>query len=89
VGKEKSKTKSVTRKENSHAASDSYLRWAESVSGMLTGIKTEYGTVGQMLEDANWDDGKTDYAVRLTLALRDTITKIAAEMTGHVQGKSH
>jgi hypothetical protein len=67
--------------------SDCYIRWAESLTGMLTTVKVEYGGVGQMLESPAWDEGKTDYAIRLTTALRDSVARIAKEMQDHVQGK--
>ena len=31
-------------------ASDEYVVWAHSLSGMLTNIKTTYGSVGEMVE---------------------------------------
>jgi len=76
------------RIKRTHSVSNSYIRWAESLAGMLTTIKIEHGGVGPMLESAGWDDGKTDYALRLTLALRDSVTRIAKEMQDHVQGKT-
>lgn len=84
MGKAKGKASRVTK----YPVSDAYVRWAESLSGMLTTIKIGHGSVGQMLENQAWDDGKTDYAIRLTVALRDSIAKIAKEMQDHVQGKA-
>lgn len=71
-----------------HTASDAYIAWAQSVSGMLTTIKTEYGSVGDMLEHPAWDEGKTRYAVQLTQALSEHLVRIASEMTTHVSGKT-
>lgn len=55
---------------------------------MLTTIKTEYGSVGDMLEHPAWDEGKSAYAVQLTQALADHVSRIASEMNNHVKGKT-
>lgn len=70
-------------------ASDAFIRWAESVSGMLTTIKTKYGGVAKMLGDPLWDDSKSQYARKLVSALRDHISRISAEMHEHEQGKPY
>ena len=70
-------------------ASREIIQWAESCSGMMTTIKTKYGGVSQMLEDASWDESKTEYAMNLIAALRDTITRVATEMKEHEEGKPY
>jgi hypothetical protein len=54
---------------------------------MLTKLKTEYGTVSEMVERSDWDSAKTDFALSLLRSLRSNITKIEKELSVHVKGK--
>ncbi len=42
-------------------ASDEFIVWAESLSRMLTSLRTSYGTTEDMLECPDWNEGKTEY----------------------------
>lgn len=46
-------------------ASDEYVVWAQSLSGMLTKIKTTYGSVSEMVEHPDWDESKTQFFLLL------------------------
>ena len=52
-----------------YAASDEFIVWAQSLSGMLTKMKTEYGTIAEMVEHSAWDEGRTHYALALIQSL--------------------
>jgi hypothetical protein len=72
-----------------HIASDEFLVWAESLSGMLTSLRTTYGTTEELLEHADWDEGKTEYLLRLVHCLRADLTALSEEMKEHVKTKNH
>lgn len=69
------------------SASDNFIVWAQSLSGMLTTIRSEYGSVGEMLEHAAWDEGRTQYALTLIKSLHKHLDQIDEEMTIHVNEK--
>ena len=46
-------------------ASDEFMVWAESLSGMLTSLRASYGTAEEMLEHCDWNEGKTEYLLQL------------------------
>ncbi len=69
-------------------ASDKFIAWEQSLSGMLTTMKTEYGSISSMVERADWDGAKTDFALTLLRSLRSNITKLEKELSDHVNGKS-
>jgi len=68
-------------------ASEEFIVWAQSLSGMLTRIRTEYGDVGQMLAHPDGGEGKTQCAFQLVRSLHEHLGEISAEMTSHVSGK--
>ena len=68
-------------------ASDKFVAWAQSLSGMLTTMKTEYGSISDMVERSDWDGAKTEFALTLLRSLRSNITKIEKELSDHVKGK--
>ena len=72
-----------------HPASDRFIAWANSLSGMLTTIKTEYDSISEMVEHPDWDEGKTVHAARLIHALRQHLQVIDEELSSHVKGKSN
>jgi hypothetical protein len=72
---------------NNHPASDEVIVWLQSLSGMLTKIKTEYGSFPEMVEHPDWDESRTDLALRLISALREHLEKIERELGDHVNGK--
>ena len=50
-------------------ASDDFIAWAQSLSGLLTKMRTEFGSMGEMIESPGWDEGRTHYALsRMALA---------------------
>jgi hypothetical protein len=51
-------------------------------------MKTEYGSISSMVERADWDGAKTDFALTLLRSLRSNITKLEKELSDHVNGKS-
>jgi hypothetical protein len=71
-----------------HAASDEFLVWAQSLSGMLTRLRTRYGSVEEMLEHPDWDEGKNEYLLQLIRLLHMDLGKMAEEMGAHVQSKN-
>lgn len=70
-----------------YAASDEFIVWAQSLSGMLTKIRTEYGTISKMVERPDWDASKTDLTLRLLTTLRTNLTRVEKELADHVNGK--
>lgn len=68
-------------------ASDQFIVWLQSVSGMLTTIKNEYGSIEQLVEHPEWDEGRTLLAQRLVNALHSHIREIDEELTEHVSQK--
>jgi hypothetical protein len=68
-------------------ASDEFIAWAQSLSGMLTNIRTEYGGIAEMVEHPAWDEAKTQFAVALIKSLHSHLAQIDAELTNHVQEK--
>ncbi len=69
-------------------ASDEFVVWAQSLSGMLTKIKTTYGSVSEMVEHPEWDEGKTRYFLQLVKGLRRHLVTVDKELSEHVSGKS-
>ena len=68
-------------------ASDEFIVWAQSLSGMLTKMKTEYGGIAEMVEHRSWDEGKTNYALALIKSLHQHIAQLDAELSSHVDEK--
>ncbi len=70
-----------------YVASDRFIVWLESLSGMLTKIKTEYGGIAALVEHPDWDENRTVHAARLVRALRHHLHSIDEELVGHVNEK--
>jgi hypothetical protein len=70
-----------------YPVSDEFIVWAQSLSGMLTKMRTEYGSISEMVERSDWDGSKTDLALKLLKTLRTNLTKVEKELTSHVDGK--
>lgn len=68
-------------------ASDQFIVWLQSVSGMLTTIRTEYGSVEELLEHPEWDESRTILTQSLVNALHAHIREIDEELTEHVSQK--
>jgi hypothetical protein len=68
-------------------ASDQFIAWLQSVSGMLTTIKNDYGSVEQLVEHPEWDESRTLLAHRLVNTLHLHIREIDEELTEHVSQK--
>lgn len=54
---------------------------------MLTTIRTEYGSVEELVEHPEWDESRTLVAQRLVNALHAHIREIDEELTEHVSQK--
>jgi hypothetical protein len=68
-------------------SSDEFIAWTKSLSGLLTKIRTEYGGAANMVERSDWDESKTDLALKLIKSLRVSISKVEKELAHHVAGK--
>jgi hypothetical protein len=68
-------------------ASDEFIVWAHSLSGMLTRIRSDFGTVAEMVEHPAWDEGKTRYALSLVKSLHNHLAQIDEELSTHVNEK--
>lgn len=66
------------------SASDDFIGWAQSLSGLLTTIRTEYGSMPEMVENSRWDEGRTHLALSLVKSLRAQLIKIEKELAQHV-----
>ena len=75
------------QKSSKFAASDEFIIWAQSLSGMLTKIKTQYGGIAEMVEHPAWDEGKTNYALSLITSLRKHVDQVEEELAVHVKEK--
>ncbi len=70
-----------------YMASDEFIVWLESLSGMLTKIKTKYGGIVALVEHPDWDENRTMHAARLVRALRHHLRSIDEELTDYVKEK--
>jgi hypothetical protein len=68
-------------------ASDEFIAWTQSLSGMLTKMRTEYGSISEMVEHPQWDESKTSLALKLLRSLRGNLSKLEKELSSHVDGK--
>ena len=69
------------------AASDEFIAWAQSLSGLLTTMRTEYGSMPEMVESPEWDEGRTMLALSLVKSLSTHLAKIEKEFASHVNDK--
>ena len=67
--------------------SDEFINWAASLSAFLTKINKEYENAGELIEDSEWDDGKTNLAVSILKSLKKSVNKIEKEMRSHVENR--
>lgn len=67
--------------------SDAFIAWAQSLSAMITRIRTAHGSAAEMLESPGWNDGKTALALSLVSGLKKEVTALHKEMRDHVQEK--
>jgi|GEM_PF-1837208 len=70
-----------------YTASDEFITWAQSLSGMLTSIRTNFGSVGEMLESSEWNENRTLYALALVKSLHQHLNEIDKEFSRHVREK--
>ena len=70
-----------------YLASDEFIAWAQSLSGMLTKIRTTYGGAAEMIESPHWNESKTSLALALVASLKREIAELHAEMDCHVKEK--
>ena len=68
-------------------ASDTFIAWAQSLSGLLTKMRTEYGGIEAMVEHPACDEGKTQYALALVITLHNHLAQIKEELSVHVDEK--
>ena len=73
---------------NRYSASDEVVRWIESVTGLLTYIRTEYGGVAELIEHPQWDATQNGYATSMLAGLKKEVTQLAKEFKEHVNGDS-
>jgi transcription termination factor NusB len=71
-----------------HLASEEFVVWAQSLSGMLTMFRTSYGSIEEMLEHSDWDEGKTEYLLQLVQGLHSDLKKLDKEISDHVKTKN-
>lgn len=69
------------------AASDEFIAWAQSLSGCLTTIRAKHGSIVDMVESPQWDEGKTQYALALIQSLHIHLSHLDSELTTHVHEK--
>jgi hypothetical protein len=68
--------------------SDEFIVWAESLSGMLTSLRTSYGSTEEMLEHSDWNEGRTEYLLQLVQCLHSDLRRLDEEMSEHVKAKA-
>lgn len=67
--------------------SDDFIQWAESLSAMMTKVRTDYGGISSMLENSEWDESRTEYALQLIVKLSNNLSEMKEEMDGHIRGR--
>ena len=72
---------------NLHPASTEVVSWAQSLGGLLTVLRKRYGSVADMLEHPDWDEGKTPLALALITSVHKELGKFQSEMESHVNEK--
>lgn len=72
---------------NRYQASNDFTRWLQGLSGFLTGVKTDYGSFTAMAEHPDWDEGRTEFVIRLISSLRDHLGIAEKELADHVKSK--
>lgn len=75
----------ATRVKSAYPVSDDFIAWIESLSGLLTTVKTRHGGIVAMIEDSGWDDSRTGYALRLVQSLSRHMVRIEKEFESHVK----
>lgn len=68
-------------------ASDEFITWAQSLSGMLTNIRTKFGSIAEMVEHPTWDEAKTQHALAMVKSLHQHLQELDSELTSHVHEK--
>ena len=68
-------------------ASDDFIAWAQSLSGLLTKMRTEFGSMSEMVEHPAWDESRTQYALSLIGSLQKQLTQVHEELKTHVSEK--
>lgn len=61
---------------SNHASSTDFINYMQGLSGLLTKMQVKYGSVPEMIESADWDQGRTDYALTLLDAISVNIQKM-------------
>jgi len=70
-----------------HPASAMLLTWLQGMSGCLTRINSDYGSVQEMMEHNDWDQSKTENVFRLLQTVREHLEKVEVELSDHVNTK--
>jgi hypothetical protein len=70
-----------------HPASNDVIGCLQALSGMLTRVKTKYGSFPEMIEHPDWDEARTGMAIRLIKSLREHMEAVEKELDDHVTGK--
>ena len=68
-------------------ASDSTSRLLNGLSGLMTTIATKYGSIEEMVEHPDWDEGKTDFCLSLIKAIHRNIREMDEGLSRHVKEK--
>lgn len=68
-------------------ASDEFIAWAQSLSGLLTKIRTEFGSMSEMAEHPAWEESRTQYALSIVGSLQKQLTQVHEELATHVSEK--
>lgn len=71
-----------------YLATEEFIVWAQSLSGMLTTLRTSYGSTEEMLEHPDWNEGKTEYLLQLVQCLHSDLKALDEEMSEHVKAKN-
>ena len=72
---------------DSFPASHSVIRMLTNLSGLMTKIKTTYGSIEEMIEHPDWDEGKTEFCLSLTKAIHRNIQEMDEGLSRHVKEK--
>ncbi|MBM79936.1 MAG: hypothetical protein CMJ78_05000 [Planctomycetaceae bacterium] len=68
-------------------ATNEVLNWMHGLSGFFTKMRSDYGTISQMLEHPDWDENRTEYTKTLMESLAAELTTAAKEIREHVDSK--
>ena len=70
------------------SASDEVIGWIESVAGFVAHIRTNYGSVSELIEHPQWDESRSNYAASMLAGLEKEILTLSKQFSDHVKSRT-